>query len=337
MNPLTFLSARPGDLLTYQLQKGLTGNEVKALIPMTRDAATDGTLWSSYTRLARMAGLSRSQWFTARKSLVAKGCIRRLPPNNHQLTGFDDGWVIDKSAWERPENRDSRIPKPGTGTVPKTGTGNPSSSEPWLEPKRVTKTTKAKAVETGTVGVTNRGFPKGFEEEGVTARNGKGLELRGTQTVIEAEPPKQCAPPPAAADPEEVAAWMERHYPNHREEPSATPFALRMLRDYRADWWAAPIGNRADGWHSYMTPEMVAARYVASADSWRKFREDLIDKLVRGGLPAEIAGGALAREPVHCHRCGADTGNYATSTVMRRMDGSIEVDQCGVCVPGVPA
>ena len=87
------------DWLTCQLQKGLTGNEVKLLVAMTRDAAKDGTLFSSYTRLARMATLTRSRFFDARKGLVAKACIRQLPPNNHQLTGYDDGWAIDQTVW----------------------------------------------------------------------------------------------------------------------------------------------------------------------------------------------------------------------------------------------
>jgi hypothetical protein len=103
------------DWLTCQLQKGLTGNEVKLLVAMTRDAAKDGTLFSSYTRLARMATLTRSRFFDARKGLVAKACIRQLPPNNHQLTGYDDGWAIDQTVWrERTGYPQGKSPESGT-------------------------------------------------------------------------------------------------------------------------------------------------------------------------------------------------------------------------------
>ena len=51
------------DWLTYQLLDRLTGNEIKALIPMVRDSNERGYLWSSYTRLQRMAGLKRTAWF----------------------------------------------------------------------------------------------------------------------------------------------------------------------------------------------------------------------------------------------------------------------------------
>ena len=95
------------DWLTFQLLSKLTGNEVKTLIPMVRDSDEKGFFYSSYTRLARMAGQSRTAWFKARKGLIAKGIIRLVKGNNHVLTGVDNGWKIDKTAWNRPENRDA--------------------------------------------------------------------------------------------------------------------------------------------------------------------------------------------------------------------------------------
>ena len=40
---------------------------------------------------------------------------------------------------------------------------------------------------------------------------------------------------------------------------------------------------------------------------------------------------------LEAHRDPAGTINYEISAVMRRADGSIQVDQCGVCAPGVTA
>ena len=94
------------DWLTFQLLSQLTGNEVKTLIPMVRDSNEEGYFYSSYTRLARMAGQSRTAWFKARKGLIDKGIIRLVNGNNHVLTGVDNGWKIDKTAWNRPGNRD---------------------------------------------------------------------------------------------------------------------------------------------------------------------------------------------------------------------------------------
>ena len=71
-------------------------------------------MWT-YTRLARMATLTRSRFFDARKGLVAKACIRQLPPNNHQLTGYDDGWAIDQTVWrERTGYPQGKSPESGT-------------------------------------------------------------------------------------------------------------------------------------------------------------------------------------------------------------------------------
>ena len=58
---------------------------MKALIPMVRDANKKGFLFSSYTRLERMAVLSRSAWFEARAGLITKGIVLVCAPNNHQL------------------------------------------------------------------------------------------------------------------------------------------------------------------------------------------------------------------------------------------------------------
>ena len=132
------------DWLTFQLLSQLTGNEVKALIPMVRDSDQKGYFYSSYTRLQRMAGQSRTAWFKARKGLIDKGIIRQVAKNNHVLTGVDNGWEIDETAWKSPENRDAntlantdvvtlvdspenrdgKILETGTQPVPETGTGN---------------------------------------------------------------------------------------------------------------------------------------------------------------------------------------------------------------------
>ena len=192
---------------------------------------------------------------------------------------------------------------------------SPSSSR--RSPSRSQSPGEMNVVGAETAGVTTGFFTKGIEEEGAM---------------------KKCAAaPPPASGPEDIAAWMERYCPNHHEESAARPFAVRMLRHYQSEWWDTPIGNRAGGWGAFMTVDLVANRYTKSADSWRKFRDDLIDKVCRAGLPAELPTGELERESVHCNRCNAGTGNYETSAVMRRLDGRIEVDQCGVCAPGVTA
>ena len=123
------------DWLTCQLQFKLTISEVKTLILMVRDADETGEFWSSYPRLQRMAGLCRTAWFRARKGLIEKGIIRRIFDTDkkylHQLTGADNGWEIDDTAWKRPKHRgaaespsdrDAVVPVTGTPTVPATGT-----------------------------------------------------------------------------------------------------------------------------------------------------------------------------------------------------------------------
>ena len=93
---------------------------------MVRDSDQKGYFYSSYTRLQRMAGLSRTAWFKARKGLIDKGIVRQVKGNDHVLTGVDNGWKIDETAWKRPENRDANtdvvtpVDSPGT----ETGTGN---------------------------------------------------------------------------------------------------------------------------------------------------------------------------------------------------------------------
>ena len=75
-------------------------------------------------------------------SPVAKACIRQLPPNNHQLTGYDDGWAIDQTVWrERTGYPQGKSPESGTPNVrnqgltsPVLGTGNPRSSSCHKKP-----------------------------------------------------------------------------------------------------------------------------------------------------------------------------------------------------------
>ena len=168
------------------------------------------------------------------------------------------------------------------------------------------------AVDVEPTGETTGVYRLGFEEEGAT---------------------KKSAAPAAAADAEEVADWMARYCPLDHRQPEAAPFALRMLRDYRAHWWAEPVGTRKGGWQSHMTPEMVTAHYLDNPERWQKFRADVADKLVRGGLPAMTSTGELERENIWCNGCAAMTGAYDVGQVMK-IGGRKEVDKCLPCAGG---
>ena len=323
----------PADRLDWLVGKAPTcGNGgFKVLAALVKHSNATGTCWPSRDLLMLETGMSARALDRGIADLKAGGAVavkRGRAVSTYQLSGGLNGWQVTELC----RNRQPRFADNGKPRFADNGKQNPSSSEPKKEPL---VTGKPKRVDAETAGVTTGVFPLGFEEEGATAWTEEGFAVLGTATVVEAEPERQCAaPPPSSCAPNIVVEWMERHCPADHRQPEAGPFALRMLRDYRAHWWEAPVGNRKGGWQAHMTPEMVVARYVDNAERWRKFRADLVDKLVRGGLPAMTAKGEIARESAWCNGCAAMTSAYDIGQVMK-IGGRREVDGCDVCHPPV--
>ena len=276
----------------------------KLLTVLVKHSNSGGTCWPSRDLLMLSTGQSSSALDRGIAELKTGGAIsvaKGRKVSTYHLSGAATEWLdFPKSGTVKHRKRElqtSRIRE----TEPY------SSSNPQLNPK---PRAEPKAVDVEPSGETTGVFTMGFEEE------------RGTA--------KKSAAPPACADAEAVASWMTTYCPLDHRQSEAAPFALRMLQDYKAHWWAAPVGNRKGGWQSHMTPEMVAAHYLDNAERWQKFRADVADKLVRGGLPAMTATGELERENVWCNRCAAMIGAYDVGQVMK-IGGRKEVDKCDAC------
>ena len=344
------------DWLTYQLQKGLTGNEVKLLLAMTRDAAKDGTLFSSYTRLARMATLTRSRFFDARKGLVAKACIRQLPPHNHQLTGYDDGWAIDQTVWrERTGYPQGKSPESGTSNVrnqgltsPVLGTSNPPSSSCHKKPNEEPNVTgdcdsTGKAVfehvepaETALDFDPDEGFGRAVfsEEEGVTGVTIDGCEEHDQepeQIPSKAENPRITPTPlsPKLTE-QDVRDWLDRNVSELPQE-----FEISNLVNWTWEVWQYPA--HPYGWkYGKDTAVRTCSKDTASR---RKFREDVVQHLMAKGLPVTGADGQIERDPVRCDRCRKLSRTYSLGLLFKDpFTGFTMVNGCPECIAAaVPA
>ena len=304
----------PADRLDWLVGKAPTcGNGgFKVLAALVKHSNATGTCWPSRDLLMLETGMSARALDRGIADLKASGAVsvkHGRAVSTYQLSGGLNGWQVTEVC----HYRQSSFADNGKPSFADNGKQNPIL---LLTPKEPKETGEPKRAGAEPSRVTTGVYRLGFEEEGAT---------------------KKCAaPPPAAAGAEDVAAWMERYCPADHRQPEAGPFALRMLRDYRAHWWAEPVGNRKGGWQSHMTPEMVVAHYVDNPDRWQKFRADLADKLVRGGLPAMTATGELERDAVWCNGCEAMTGTYDVGQRMN-IGGRREVDKCDACNPPVMA
>ena len=111
-------------------------------------------------------------------------------------------------------------------------------------------------------------------------------------------------------------------------------FAEAMLKEYKKHWWQPDV---SDGWHTRTTVAKAAAVYTADLTSWGRFRVDLRDKMLVGGLPPESPEGTVHPE-VLCdsirHIGEKLTAAYGQQTVFNRKEGPGLIDACDVCLDG---
>ena len=83
---------------------------------------------------------------------------------------------------------------------------------------------------------------------------------------------------------EDVDAWLEANMP-------ASPmisFAEAVLRHYKKLklWWQPDV---SDGWHCRTKIATAAKYYINNPDTWHQLRDDLRDKILRGGYPRTLS------------------------------------------------
>ena len=127
------------------------------------------------------------------------------------------------------------------------------------------------------------------------------------------------------ASAQDVQEWLDRNCPEHYQDPNARPFASDMLTRYKADWWSEPAGTRKGGWEPHMTIQMVTEIYTKTASSWRKFHDDVQDKLIRGGALPELT----TSDTVWCLGCSKDTTTGHGNAFLQ--GGRRTVDTCEDC------
>ena len=142
-----------------------------------------------------------------------------------------------------------------------------------------------------------------------------------TKVPLEEEKTTGTAP---MAHAEAVDAWLETNMP---ASPMVS-FAEGMLKHYYKHWWKPDV---SDGWHTRTTVAEAAAHVTKDLTQWQKFRVDLRDKMLVGGLPPEAPDGTVQIE-VYCESCHTMTAAYGSQKKMTRNEGTPFVDQCDVCL-----
>ena len=108
------------------------------------------------------------------------------------------------------------------------------------------------------------------------------LEEEKTKTTKEVPPPK------VTAHAEAVDAWLEANMP-----ASPMPsFAEAMLKHYYK-FWFKPHSCRTGGTLERPFPKRRRSRYTTDLAQWQKFRVDLRDKMLVGGLPPAAPDGTV--------------------------------------------
>ena len=91
----------------------------------------------------------------------------------------------------------------------------------------------------------------------------------------------------------------------------------------------------SDGWHTRTTVPEAAAHVTKDLTQWQKFRVDLRDKMLVGGLPPAAPDGTMHTE-VLCdfptHLGERMTAAYGRQTVFSRKEGPGLIDRCDVCL-----
>ena len=127
---------------------------------------------------------------------------------------------------------------------------------------------------------------------------------------------------------QDVDDWLETNMP-----ASPMPgFAEDMLKHYEKIWWSP--GNDS-GWHTNTSVPGAAAHVTKDLTQWQKFRKDLKDKMLRGGLPPAAPDGTVHRE-VYCDAPGhvgeKMTAAYGKQPVFKRREGPDVIDRCDNCL-----
>ena len=125
--------------------------------------------------------------------------------------------------------------------------------------------------------VTNPSNPKMSKVEKTGDRKKETPGRRKKDGNHEGEPPPRGGAAPMAHA-EDVDAWLEANMP-------ASPmisFAEAVLRHYKKLklWWQPDV---SDGWHCRTKIATAAKYYINNPDTWHQLRDDLRDKILRGG------------------------------------------------------
>ena len=155
-------------------------------------------------------------------------------------------------------------------------------------------------------------------------------EEKKTETTKESPPPGGTAP---MAHAEDVDAWLEANMP-------ASPmisFAEAMLRHYKKLklWWQPDV---SDGWHCRTKIATAAKYYINNPDTWHQLRDDLRDKILRGGLPPDVEyhdSKPKLKVPLRCDTCQTVSITYQEEQKLQYLEETF-VDKCDVCLSRQP-
>ena len=284
----------------------------KLLTVLVFHSNSTGTCWPSRALLMLETGMSARAVDYGIADLKTGGAIsitKVRKVSTYRLSGASNEWQTCNRVQPSTATKCSPVTAPECKQ-------NPSSSEPQKEPNNRGNLT---AVGAEPYGVTTGLFQGFSEEEGATARTGKGFAALGTATVVEAEPERQCAAPPPAAGPEEVAAWMELHV-----SPIPGDGEIALLLDHTWDVWEYPA--HPYGWK--YGKEAANKHCTKDTTARKKFRVDVVEKLLMKGLPRTASDGQIQVDPVRCGDCGSMT---ATPKKVMRIGDERIADGCGDC------
>ena len=138
---------------------------------------------------------------------------------------------------------------------------------------------------------------------------------------------------PARKLPQAVDTWLETSFP---ASPTLS-LCADLLKHYEKWWWQPHVD---DGFYHRTKISTAAKMYTADLNQWQKFRVDLKDKMLRGGLPPVFEhntdGKPRLKEPVRCdskaHVGDRMTMAYGQQQVMTYLEGPGLIDKCDVCL-----
>ena len=294
-------------LFNWAMDLDITQGSRMVLLTVIRHVKwKDGTeCTASIPTLAREAHLSERSTKGHIKALIDAGLISRKRRMNRTWT---TDLITCPTSPRLVKKLPSRLGEAASPTGGRSGfTTNQLSSSTNLSNQSVTTPRLRKKQETKTPGTKETEIP---------------LEEEKTKTTKEVPPPK------VTAHAEAVDAWLETNMP-----ASPMPsFAEAMLKHYKKHWWQPFV---TDGWHTRTTVAEAAAHVTKDLTQWQKFRVDLRDKMLVGGLPPAAPDGTAHAE-VLCEFLGhvgeRMTAAYGSQTVFSRKEGPGLIDRCDVCL-----